>query len=81
MGRELLPNRLLVRVSGGPEQRPAVLVSVELRNLFVLSLAWTRITPDAGHRESSAMIAWLSLSPAAQEPLGAFGQFPHHVAG
>jgi hypothetical protein len=79
MDRELLPNRLLARVSGDPEQRSAALVSVGQLSLFAPSLAWTRMTPDAGHWGSFAMIARLSLSPASQEPLGASGQFPHHV--
>src|SRR6516164_6927540 len=77
--RELLPNRLLARVSDRPGEPPAVLVSVGLLSLFVLSLAWTRMTPDAAHRGSFAMIVRESLSAASKEPLGAFGQFPHHL--
>jgi len=79
MDRESLPNRLLARVSGDPEERPAVLVSVGLLDLFVLSLAWTRNTPHAGHRGSFAISARVPLHPGPEKPLGAFGQFPHHV--
>ena len=56
-----------------------MLVSVGLLSLFVLSSALTRMTPDAAHRESFAMIVREPLSPASKEPLGAFCQFPHHL--
>src|SRR6516164_4977751 len=64
--RELLPNRLLARVSDRPGEPPAVLVSVGLLSLFVLSSALTRMTPDAAHRGSFAMIVRESLSPGLE---------------